>query len=509
MFSQPAKIKIRTVSSGSAGNLSVVESSQDLPFSIKRVYYLHGLHENVSRGFHAHRTLHQCLVAVHGSLELRLEGPAGKFVFTLSSPGEGVVIPPGYWREMHEMSEDTVIMVLASADYDESDYIRDYGEFRAWLKSREIRGPVPYLDLGRPSVPLKEIEEALSRVLRSGRFINGPEVKAFETEFAAFLGVREVVGVGNGLDALAIILQALNVGPGDEVVVCAAGFVATALAVTRVGARPVFVDCRPGGNLDPARLEAAFGDRTRAVIPTHLYGLPADMEAIGAAAGKYGLPVIEDACQAHGVTLKGRQCGALGRAAAFSFYPTKNMGALGDGGCIATNDPALADLARRLANYGSVRKYHHDLLGCNSRLDELQAAVLRLKLKGLPRWNERRRHLAATYEQALAGLPGLVRPEAPPEAVPNWHVYAVRVKNGRRDELAAFLAEKGVGTNIHYPLALHQQGCYAAEYGGQSFPEAEAWAAETLSLPLDAAHSQAEIDAVCRLVREFFAEEGS
>lgn len=509
MQNQPAKIKIRTISTPQAGHLSVVESSRDLPFSIRRLYYIHGLARDVRRGFHAHRTLYQCMVATHGSLELRLEGPAGKFVFKLANPGEGVLIPPGYWREMHDMSEDTVIMVLASDDYDESDYIRDYSEFQSWLKSLEEPAPVPYLNLSRPSTPLKEIEEAMSRVLKSGWYINGPEVKAFEAEFARVLGVGEVVGVGNGLDALAIILQALNIGPGDEVIVCAAGFVATALAVTKVGARPVFVDCRPGGNLDPAQLEAAFSERTRAVIPTHLYGLPADMEAILAMADKYGYPVIEDACQAHGVTLKGRWCGTLGRAAAFSFYPTKNMGALGDGGCIATNDPNLADQARRLANYGSIHKYHHDILGCNSRLDELQAAVLRLKLKGLPGWNERRRQLAVTYDQALADLPGLVRPEVPPKAVVNWHVYAVRVKNGQREELAAFLAERGIGTNVHYPLALHQQGCYAAEYGEQCFPEAEAWARETLSLPLDQSHSQAEIDAVCRLVREFFTGRNS
>lgn len=505
MFNQPVKIKVRTISSGLAGNLSVVESSRDLPFSVKRIYYIHGLNHDVSRGFHAHRDLYQFMVAMHGSLELHLEGPAGTFSFKLSNPEEGVLIPPAYWREMHKLGPDTVIMVMASSDYNESDYIRDYDEFKEWLDSLHNEKPVPYLDLSRPSLPLKEIEEALNAVIKSGRFINGPQLHSFEKEFAESIGVKQVVGVGNGLDALTLILEALGIGRGDEVIVCAAGFVATALAATRLGAKPVFVDCRSDANLDPTKLRAAITERTKAVIPTHLYGFPADMESINSIAAQFDIPVIEDACQAHGAMLKGHFCGALGRAGAFSFYPTKNMGALGDAGCVATNDELLAGKIRQLANYGALRKYHHEMAGCNSRLDEMQAAVLRLKLRRLPEWNEKRRHLSTTYVEALKGIKGLGLPQGMTSgALSCWHVYEVRVKDGRRDELASFLAAHGVETNIHYPLPLHLQGVYAAEYGEQSYPEAEAWAAETLSLPLDASHTQEEIDLVCRRVREFF-----
>lgn len=505
MPSQPIKIELRTISAASTGDLTVIESSRDLPFSIKRIYYIYGMDRGSRRGFHAHRQLYQLLAAIHGSFELRLEGPSGSFVFKLSRPNEGVLIPPGYWREMHDLGPDTVVMVMASEDYDEEDYIRDYDDFKRWQAESSEPGPVPYLDLSRPDLPPKEMEQALGAVVKGGRFVNGPRLKEFEEKLAEMAGVEHAVGVGNGLDALTLTLDALDIGTGDEVIVCAAGFVATALAVSRLGARPVFIDCRPNANLDPDQLVGALSARTRAVIPTHLYGYPADMEAIGPWADRHDLAVVEDACQAHGSSLRGRPCGSWGRAAAFSFYPTKNLGALGDGGCVVTNEAALAEKIRRLANYGSSRRYHHEFLGYNSRLDELQAAVLLLKVGHLPSWNERRRHLAATYEQALKNIDGLEVPEVGKGVVTNWHVFAVRVKGGRRDRLAEFLAGRDIGTNIHYPQPLHRQECYRDEYGTLSFPEAESWAAETLSLPLSPTHTQSEIDRVCDAVREYFS----
>ena len=501
----PVKVKIKTISAGETGSLSVIESSRDLPFIIKRIYYIYGMKEKTQRGFHAHKSLCQCLIAMNGNLELKLTGPAGDFSFKLTRPDEGVIIPPGYWREMHGLGPETVVAVLASEDYNEEDYIRNYHDFEKWLAALNIVNRVPYLDLTRSNpVMKKEMEEATDKVIQSGCFINGPRVKEFEQKFADFCGAGYAVGTGNGLDALTLILQALEIGSGDEVVVCAAGFVATALAVSRAGASLVFADCLPGGNLDPEALEKAITPQTKAIIPTHLYGIPANMDAINQLASKYGLQVIEDACQAHGARYRGRSCGALGRAAAFSFYPTKNLGALGDGGCVVTSDAELAEKVRRLANYGSIRKYYHEVEGTNSRLDELQAALLLVKLPYLEEWNSSRRALWATYEETLKNITSLALPLAPEGCRPVCHVYAVRVKNGRRDELASFLAEKNIGTNIHYPQPLHKQACYAEKFGQLSFPEAEAWANETLSLPLDAFHTQAEIDYVCRMVKEFF-----
>ena len=504
MLSQPMKINIRTISAGKLGHLSVVEASRDLPFPIRRIYYIHGARAEARRGFHAHKTLYQLMVAMHGRVDLHLEGPAGVFSFELSSPEEGVLVPPGYWREMQGMGPETVLMVLASSDYDEADYIRDYDHYKQWLDDLDVVARVPYLNLPRPQNLAKELELAAGEVIRSGLYINGPKVKRFEQQFAELCQVDHVVGVGNGLDALTLILRALKIGAGDEVIVCAAGFAATALAVSRVGASPVFVDCLPDGNLDPVLIEPAVTEKTRAVIPTHLYGFPAEMTAISATAAKFGLKVIEDACQAHGASLQGRPCGCLGQAAAFSFYPTKNLGAFGDAGCVATDDAGLAEQVRLLANYGSGKKYQHLEKGWNSRLDELQAALLSAQLPYLASHNEARRNFAATYDQSLRGLPGLELPEFPARSQPVWHVYAVRVKNGKRDELAGFLADQGIGTNIHYPVPIHKQPCYLREYETASFPEAESWAAETLSLPLDYRHQQAEINQVCKMVRKFF-----
>jgi dTDP-4-amino-4,6-dideoxygalactose transaminase len=448
------------------------------------------------------------MVALKGSCELHLEGRAGSFVFNLSDPSEGVLIPPAYWREMHELGPETLLMVLASDDYDEGDYIRNKDDFKSWLNGLSEVKQIPYLDLSRQPVPLKDTETSLMGVVRSGHFINGPQVGLFEKEFAESIGASHVVGVGNGLDALTLILAALGVGNGDEVIVCAAGFVATALAVSRLGAKTVFVDCLPDANMDPSTLKDAINERTKAIIPTHLYGFPADIDAIAEAALPRNIPVIEDACQAHGALYKGRYCGNLGLAAAFSFYPTKNIGALGDAGCVATNDDGLASKVRQLANYGASKKYQHDLLGYNSRLDELQAAVLRLKLPHLKEWNERRRHLSATYEQGLNGISDIAIPQISPKTSPCFYAYAVRVRNGRRQALIDYLKERGIETNIHYPVPIHRQNCYKDLYGDKAFPEAESWADETLSLPLTPYHSQNEINHVCKALLEFFERKG-
>lgn len=343
---------------------------------------------------------------------------------------------------------------------------------------------IPFLDLSAMHDSMRpELDAAYQRVLGSSSFILGKEVELFESEFAGYCGTRHAIGVANGLDALFLVLKAMDIGPGDEVIVPSNTYIATWLAVSYAGATPVPVEPDPlTFNLDASRIEAAITSRTRAIMPVHLYGQPADMDAISALASKHGLKVLEDAAQAHGARYKGRRVGGLGDAAGFSFYPGKNLGALGDGGAITTNDDALAARLRVLRNYGSERKYHNELKGFNSRLDELQAAFLREKLRRLDGWNVQRRRIADQYRVALEGC-GLGVPHVPDWAEPVWHLVVVR--SARRDALAAALAQRGIGTVIHYPVAPHRQPAYAElNLGAGSLPIAEAIHDEVLSLPI-------------------------
>jgi dTDP-4-amino-4,6-dideoxygalactose transaminase len=360
---------------------------------------------------------------------------------------------------------------------------------------------VPFLDLQRIHREIREpLEAAFRRVLDSGWFIMGPELEAFEAEFAQYCEVKNCIGVGNGLDALRLLLQAYNIGPGDEVIVPANTFIATWLAVTECGAIPVPVEPDINThNIDPALISSAITHRTRAIIPVHLYGQPANMDPINAIAATYGLLVIEDAAQAQGARYKGRRVGALGHAAATSFYPGKNLGALGDGGAVLTNDDALAGRIRQLRNYGSKVKYQHDVIGYNSRLDEMQAAFLRTKLSVLDHWNALRSRLAEKYtgqlKDAELGLPWV-----PGWAAPVWHLYVVR--SSRRDALRAHLEKNGVSTVVHYPIPPHRQACYAS-YSGHHLPSTEMLASEVLSLPMSPFMTEREVALVVESVRAF------
>lgn len=344
---------------------------------------------------------------------------------------------------------------------------------------------VPFLDLSSPYTELKEeLDAAYLRVMGSGWYILGREVEAFEEEFAAYCGAEHCVGVGNGLEALHLILRAYGIGAGDEVIVPANTYVATWLAASYAGARPVPVEPDERTyNLDVDLVEAAITPRTRAIIAVHLYGQPADMDPINEVAGRYGLKVVEDAAQAHGARYKGRPAGALGDAAGFSFYPGKNLGAAGDGGAVVTDDARLADGVRVLRNYGSRVKYHNEVRGFNSRLDELQAALLRVKLTRLDEWNARRKALAAGYAEALQDVPDLALPFEPEWAEPVWHLFVVR--HPRRDGLREHLAGAGIGTLVHYPIPPHLSGAYADEgWTAGDFPTTETLAGEVLSLPM-------------------------
>jgi dTDP-4-amino-4,6-dideoxygalactose transaminase len=487
------------------GILGVAEVSEHIGFPVHRAYYIRDVPTGSSRGGHGHRHLRQCFLCLRGSVRLTLTRGGRTETVTLDRPNQAAVIGAGCWRDLSDFSEDSVVIVLASEEYDEGDYIRDYADFLRWDAGCEPVTSVPYLDLARGTQALgAEIELAMRRVVQSGRLIGGPEVEAFEAGFAAYCGAWGMVGCGNGLDALILALKAWGIGQGDEVIVPAHTFIATALAVDEVGATPVLVDVEPDtGLIDLARTAEAIGPRTRAIVPVHLYGHPVDMDGLAAVIGGRDIKVLEDACQAHGARYKGRRCGSLGDAAAFSFYPTKNLGGLGDGGAVTTRDPGLAQRVRMLANYGSREKYRHEMLGRNSRLDPLQAAVLGVKLEHLDVWNARRSELALRYVMGLGDIRALQLPAVRAWAEPVWHVYPVRA-GGLRDELQAFLAERGVGTNIHYPEPVHLQACYAGRWARGDFPVAEALAGSVLSLPLDPTHTNREIDFVIARVREFF-----
>lgn len=354
---------------------------------------------------------------------------------------------------------------------------------------------VPFLDLGAAYRELQsEINAAVQRVLASGYYILGPEVEAFEHEFAEFCGVKECIGVANGLDALHLALLAVGVEPGDEVIVPSNTFIATWLAVSKCGAVPVPVEpVYETANLDPARIAAAITLKTKAIVPVHLYGQPCDLDPILAIAKAHGLSVVEDAAQAHGARYKGTRIGGHGDVAAWSFYPGKNLGALGDGGGVTTNRPEIAERVRMLRNYGSKVKYVHEVQGINSRLDPLQAAVLRVKLKYLNEWNGRRQAIAAEYSQELAGS-DLELPSVPEWCEPVWHLYVIRSR--QREALQGHLTSSGIGTLIHYPIPSHRQGAYQRQFAGISFPLADDWSARCLSLPIGPHMAPSDVAAV-------------
>jgi dTDP-4-amino-4,6-dideoxygalactose transaminase len=362
---------------------------------------------------------------------------------------------------------------------------------------------VPFLDLKAAYLELKEeLDAAAQKVLNSGWYILGSEVSSFESEFAKYCGVRHCIGVGNGLEALHLILRGLGIGEGDEVIVPANTYIATWLAVSYAGAKPVPVEPNPQTfNLDPKNIESAITERTKAILPVHLYGQPADMDAINEIGRRYDLKVIEDAAQAQGARYKGKLTGSLGDAAGFSFYPGKNLGAFGDAGAVTTNDDKLAEQIRVLRNYGSRVKYHNEVKGYNSRLDPLQAAFLSVKLKYLNQWNERRRKIAERYLEQLSEIPDLILPRIADETESAWHLFVVR--HPSRNDLQSFLDENSIGNLIHYPVPPHLSGAYNQEFSGASFPVTEESAQTVLSLPIGPHLTAAQQEQVINKLWEF------
>lgn len=360
---------------------------------------------------------------------------------------------------------------------------------------------VPFLDLRRQYESIQdELRPAIGRVMEKGWFILGEEVESFEREFAEYCGVKHCVAVGSGTEAIHLALVALGIGEGDEVITVANSFIATALGISYAGAVPVFTEIRPDTcNMDFSRIEEKITKRTRAIVPVHLYGRPADMEEILAIGEKHGLRIIEDACQAHGARYKGRMVGSLGNAGCFSFYPGKNLGACGDGGALTTNDDLTAEKLRLLHNYGQKKKYEHLLKGFNSRLDEMQAAILRVKLKYLEKWNARRAKIAESYAELLRGA-DISIPSQDMNSI--WHIYPARAK--RRDGLRDYLKKKGIDTLIHYPVPIHLQEAYRElGYRKGDLPVTEQYADELLSLPIFPEMTDTEVEMVACRIREF------
>ena len=374
---------------------------------------------------------------------------------------------------------------------------------------------VPIFDLTRQYKAIKpEIDKAIQRVVESGRFILGPEVEYFERELAEFCGVKHAIGVASGTDALFIALRALGIGPGDGVIVPSFTFFATAGAVANVGAIPIFCDIEPKTfNLDPDSVRAVLkekrGCKPRAIIPVHLYGQMVEMDEIMEIAQEFGLYVIEDAAQAIGAEYKGQKAGSIGHLGCLSFFPTKNLGAYGDGGMVLTNDDKLAERVRMLRVHGSRPKYYHHMVGTNSRLDALQAAILRAKLPYLEQWTRARQELASRYDKFLHGLEGIEIPYRAQDRTHIFHQYTIRVLNGKRDALRAYLAQRGIGTEVYYPLPLHLQPCFRhLGYKEGDLPESEKASREVLSLPIFPELTEEEQLYVLQSILEFEAEHG-
>jgi len=488
------------------GNLLALEGNRNIPFPIRRIYYLYSLSKTGRRGFHAHKSLKQAVFCVSGSCVFKLDNGIEQMEIRLDSPEEGILISGPVWREMYNFSPDCVIMVCADQHFDESDYIRDYKEFIEYTDTQKNLRQIPFLSLKAVNSQYEaDFSDAYDRVTQSGWYLLGKEGAAFEHEFAQYCGVDHCIGTANGLDALRIIFTAYKelgvLGEGDEVILPANTFIASVLAVTAAGLTPVLVEPdEKTYNLDPDSFESHISQRTKAVMPVHLYGQLADMDKITRIAAKHDLKVIEDAAQAHGAEDgKGRKAGSFGDAAGFSFYPGKNLGCLGDGGAVVCRDAELARIVRALGNYGSYEKYVHQYKGLNSRLDELQAAFLRAKLKGLDKDNQRRRCVADRYLQEINNsaviLPAVDRAESHV-----WHLFVVRVK--KREEFQKYLRNCGIGSLIHYPIPPHKQVAYK-EFEEFTFPITEAIHREVVSLPMSPVLSETEIDYVIRCVNEF------
>jgi dTDP-4-amino-4,6-dideoxygalactose transaminase len=364
-----------------------------------------------------------------------------------------------------------------------------------------VKREIPFFDFTRENAWIQqEISEAIERVFESGRFVLADECTAFETEFSSYIGAKYGIGVNSGSDALFLTLKALGIDEHSEVITVSHTFVSTVDSIVRCGAKPVFVDVEPDTYcINTAKIEERITERTKAILPVHLYGHPADLDEVLQIARQYDLSVVEDACQAHGTEYKGKKVGSFGNAGCFSFYPVKNLGAYGDGGMVTTNDRSVAERVKLLRNYGQSRKYYHDLVGINSRLDELQAAMLRVKLSRLDEWNEKRRRLAELYTEILEQM-DVVLPRERPYAKHVYHLFVIRL--ARRDDCQRFLQKSGIQTQIHYPIPVHKQKAYTAFQSTKDLAVTQTICSDILSLPLYPSLTAEEITYVGRTTKD-------
>lgn len=475
------------------GDLSVVENTQVFPFAVKRVFYLYDVPADSERGGHSHFKAQELIVAVSGSFDVTIHDGREKCTFHLDRPYKALYIESGIWRTLQNFSSGSVCLVLTSEKYDEGDYVRSFTDFLK-LTSQKKNGDkhYPFLDLAVCNAPyIDEIKKAAIGVIESGRYIGGGEVAAFENDLMALTGVPYAVGVSNGLDALRLIFRGyMELGrlkASDEVIVPANTYIASLLAVTDCGLTPVFVEPDPVTlNLDSRKVESALTERTRAVLPVHLYGRVCWDQTLVEMVSRYNLIVVEDNAQAIGAVSKTeglfgrRSAGALGHAAAFSFYPTKNIGALGDAGAVTTFDAELAKAVRALSNYGSDRRYHNVYTGLNCRLDPIQAAMIRVKLRHMDDETDHRRKIAEVYATSIRN-PKLILPLMDQHGSMVWHQYVVRVTD--RDDFRKYLMDHGVETDVHYAVPPHLQPCYA-QFASLDLPVTQQIADTVVSLPV-------------------------
>ncbi len=494
------------------GDLTVVENTDKYPFSLQRVFYLYDVPADSERGGHSHHKAQELIVAVSGSFDVTLHDGHRRQTFHLDRPYKALYIPAGVWRTLSDFSSGSVCLVLTSEKYDEADYVRSFTDFMRLTADKTAPAKhYPFLDLAVCNAPyISELRDAAISVIDSGRYIGGGEVAALERDLCSLTGTPFAVGVSNGLDALRLIFRAyIELGrlhPGDEVIVPANTYIASVLSVTDCGLTPVFVEPDPATlNLDSCIVEAAITPRTRAVLPVHLYGRACWDETLADVVRRHDLIVVEDNAQAIGAEARAdglfgsRATGGLGHAAAFSFYPTKNIGALGDAGAVTTFDEQLARTVRALANYGSDRRYHNIYTGLNCRLDPIQAAMIRVKLRHIDDKTAHRRLIASIYSEEITN-PKVTLPlrDDPDSAV--WHQYVVRTAD--RDAFRRYLLDRGVETDVHYAVPPHLQPCYA-RYASLSLPVTCAIADTVVSLPVSTCTTVSDARAIASIINTY------
>ena len=501
-------IKIPTFSD-TRGNLSFINIEKICGFLVKRVYYLYNLKKNKPRGSHAHKNLKQCLICLKGKAVVYFDkGVNNEKKYILDSPDKGLLIKDILWCDIEQFENDSILVVLASEDYNKKDYLHTKEEYQKHISKKKEIKRVRYAPLDRMHKDLEHlIIPALKSVINSGHYILGKEVDKFQKNFAKFSKAKYTLGCGNGFDALVLALKSIGISRNDEVIVPANSFVATAMAVSSLGAKLIFADCDYNNfSIDLESVKDKITKKTKAIIPVSLYGIPLDANKISLFAKKHNLKIIEDASQAHGASFfsnntQKQKKYSNWKISTFSFYPTKNLGAIGDGGAIVTNDPKLYSKIKSLHNYGLNKLKSYEFIGMNSRLDEIQAAILNIKLGYINDWTNKKRKIAKIYFQELKSIKSIKLVDKNILEKSVFHVFPIKVLNNKRDSLIAFLKKNNIETNIHYPKSINNQKIY--KKFKVKLNNCKKLEKELLSLPIDPYHLKDEILYVTSKIREF------